>query len=307
MLLSGSATSSPPDTSPMVSSTSGRSRKSILPTSGASRSATSSPASGSGLTPFGLPDGATIDLFGPVPVRANLSATQAKAVGLMTSGTSGRRGFTSSASAALCASTASRLQAAMPSDGGTLFTLTWKTRATPAGLSISALRASARRTSGSGSTGWPTPTSHNPGSAEDPAARRRRGFNAGLDVDGRRASRDSVSLLGDAGMHDRARRAGETDADRALESHRSGVACSAVGDAERDGLRIGRRPAADEPHKSGYWSVCDWIECRDGKRRPVEPGTFPLAHGSPARVGRLRAYGNAIVAPLAAEFVRATA
>ena len=45
-----------------------------------------------------------------------------------------------------------------------------------------------------------------------------------------------------------------------------------------------------------FWSDCDWLPCRDGKARPVEPGTFPLAHGSTARVGRLRAYGNAIVA-----------
>jgi DNA (cytosine-5)-methyltransferase 1 len=50
----------------------------------------------------------------------------------------------------------------------------------------------------------------------------------------------------------------------------------------------------------------DWIECTDGKWRPVEPGTFPLAHGVPARMGRLRGYGNAIVPQVAAEFVRAT-
>ena len=31
----------------------------------------------------------------------------------------------------------------------------------------------------------------------------------------------------------------------------------------------------------------------------VEPDTFPLAHGVTARVGRLRAYGNAITAPVA--------
>ncbi|MBS0329242.1 MAG: DNA cytosine methyltransferase [Proteobacteria bacterium] len=53
-----------------------------------------------------------------------------------------------------------------------------------------------------------------------------------------------------------------------------------------------------------FWANAEWIPCRDGKWRPVEPGTFPLAHGAPARVGRLRAYGNAIVAPLAAEWVR---
>jgi DNA (cytosine-5)-methyltransferase 1 len=55
--------------------------------------------------------------------------------------------------------------------------------------------------------------------------------------------------------------------------------------------------------RSSFWSGCDWIPCQDGKARPVEPGTFPLAHGTSARVGRLRAYGNAIVAPLAAEFI----
>ena len=47
----------------------------------------------------------------------------------------------------------------------------------------------------------------------------------------------------------------------------------------------------------------DWIICSDGKARPVEPGTFPLAHGAPARVGRLRAYGNAIVAEAAKLFI----
>ncbi|MFN7341582.1 MAG: DNA cytosine methyltransferase [Opitutia bacterium] len=56
---------------------------------------------------------------------------------------------------------------------------------------------------------------------------------------------------------------------------------------------------------NGQWRDADWLGCRDGKWRPVEPGTFPLAHGAPARVGRLRAYGNAIVAPLAAEVIRA--
>ncbi len=55
----------------------------------------------------------------------------------------------------------------------------------------------------------------------------------------------------------------------------------------------------------GFWRDADWLLCRDGKWRPVEPGTFPLAHGASARVGRLRAYGNAIVAPLAAEFIAA--
>ena len=50
---------------------------------------------------------------------------------------------------------------------------------------------------------------------------------------------------------------------------------------------------------NGAWSDVDWLLCRDGKWRPVEPDTFPLAHGATARVGRLRAYGNAITSPVA--------
>ena len=56
---------------------------------------------------------------------------------------------------------------------------------------------------------------------------------------------------------------------------------------------------------NGYWRDADWLYCRDGKWRPVEPGTFPLVNGAPARVGRLRAYGNAINAEAARVFIEA--
>jgi DNA (cytosine-5)-methyltransferase 1 len=56
---------------------------------------------------------------------------------------------------------------------------------------------------------------------------------------------------------------------------------------------------------NGQWRNADWLGCTDGKWRPVEPGSQPLAYGIPGRVGRLRAYGNAIVPAQAAEFVRA--
>ncbi len=59
------------------------------------------------------------------------------------------------------------------------------------------------------------------------------------------------------------------------------------------------------PRTTGFWSGCLWIPCRDGKARPIEPGTFPLAYGVPARVGRLRGYGNAIVPQTAAIFIEA--
>lgn len=66
-------------------------------------------------------------------------------------------------------------------------------------------------------------------------------------------------------------------------------------------------------------SLCAWsryriIECRDIDKRtgrnalrrvPVEPEFFPLAYGVPGSVGRVRAYGNAIVPQVAATFLRA--
>ena len=102
----------------------------------------------------------------------------------------------------------------------------------------------------------------------------------------------------------------------------AGTTRVALGDAERTGLEVEQREpgiprAACETAEgeaverastgacNGHWSDADWLYCRDGKYRPVEPGTFPLAHGAPTRVGRLRGYGNAIVAPVAQEFIEA--
>lgn len=58
-----------------------------------------------------------------------------------------------------------------------------------------------------------------------------------------------------------------------------------------------------DPHH-GFWSDADWLGCRDGKFRPVEPGIQPLVNGVPARVVRLRGYGNAIVPQVGAQFIR---
>jgi hypothetical protein len=132
-----------------------------------------------------------IDLFGLVPVRANLSARQAKALGLLTSGTYGRTSSTSSASAALQSSLENRLRARTQILGSTLYKMIWKAWDTGSGRSRSRLRASVLRTSGTGSTGqqhleidgtwypveqllngWPTPTKGNGDrGGQDPAKR----------------------------------------------------------------------------------------------------------------------------------------
>lgn len=62
----------------------------------------------------------------------------------------------------------------------------------------------------------------------------------------------------------------------------------------------------DRPHAPMLGrNAADWLYCRDGKWRPVEPGTFPLADAAASRVGRLRAYGNALDAETATQFVAA--
>ncbi len=65
------------------------------------------------------------------------------------------------------------------------------------------------------------------------------------------------------------------------------------------------RQAGCNSSTNGFWSTPLWLDCRGGKKRPTESSIFPLAHGAAKRVGRLRAYGNAIVAPQAAEFIKA--
>ena len=87
------------------------------------------------------------------------------------------------------------------------------------------------------------------------------------------------------------------------------------------GLPTGARQ--DVPHglpgpTNGFWRDADWLFCRDGKWRPIEPGTFPLVDGAAFRVGSgsafegksrqgmLKGYGNAIDAEATVDFIEAT-
>jgi len=109
----------------------------------------------------------------------------------------------------------------------------------------------------------------------------------------------------------------ETRGQRQRSSHAGGVAVSDGGNSgelanaehgrcEESKISI-RQPrqieATSIKRRPTYWDACDWLPCIDGKARPVESGTFPLAHGAPNRVGRLRGYGNSLVAPQAQAFI----
>ena len=115
---------------------------------------TSSPESAPGPTLSGSQDGLMTDPSGPGPAPVSRSARRAKVGARRTSGTSGPSSGASSLSADLQSSLESRLRAALVGLGSPLYALTWKPWAMQSGPPICALRASARRTSDSGSFGW---------------------------------------------------------------------------------------------------------------------------------------------------------
>lgn len=85
----------------------------------------------------------------------------------------------------------------------------------------------------------------------------------------------------------------------------TGFPVGSVSDDECRSVRLEGAAAGATGSVRDPWRGAERIECSDGRWRPAEPGTFPLAHGASARVGRLRAYGNAIVPQAAAAFIGA--
>src|SRR5574339_197755 len=77
---------------------------------------------------------------------------------------------------------------------------------------------------------------------------------------------------------------------------------------EREGEEVQRgavRHEGEAARPGGRWSDFRTVRCTDGKTRRVGSGVCPLAYGVPARVGKLRAYGNAVVPEVAAAFIKA--
>ena len=80
-------------------------------------------------------------------------------------------------------------------------------------------------------------------------------------------------------------------------------------DARKESGRIGtgeNRPSP-APSVSTPWDDYEAAYFAGGEARRIQRGALPLADGIPARVVKLRGYGNAIVPKLAAEFIRCLA
>ncbi len=127
--------------------------------------------------------------------------------------------------------------------------------------------------------------------------------NCGVSL-GSGGTRDARAGLGGSSSH-----GGLADAEHDGHCGSKSYSPQSNSDKQNFGLSDGRHFALEgQPATSptnGFWGSADWLYCRDGKWRPVEPGTFPLAYGAAARVGRLRAYGNAIVPQVAQAFIEA--
>ena len=118
----------------------------------------SSPGSEDGPSPCGEQAGQQTDPSGPGAAPASRSHRLADAGAWTTSATSGPSGSASLRSAGLSSALASRLAATVECDGSTLYAMTWRDTATPAGRYHPRLAVTALRTQESGCTGWPTPT-----------------------------------------------------------------------------------------------------------------------------------------------------
>lgn len=146
-----------------------QSQTSNPPTCGDIPSVISSAESQDGAVLLNSRDGLQLDLFGRevAPVRATPS--QARAGASLMRETYGHIFTGSSGSADLTQSLASRLRERLATVGSTVYAETWKKKVTPLGRSYWAHTASTPRTSGKGSTGWPTPQTNEPGGPDRPS------------------------------------------------------------------------------------------------------------------------------------------
>lgn len=121
------------------------------------------------------------------------------------------------------------------------------------------------------------------------------------------ALREGSHAASHPGVHRREEGAGSWDVDPAGLFGDGYLADPNGGGREQrsDNQAAGHRQAAAAASRGSAWDSAGGIVGHDGKARRIEPSIRLLAHGVPGRVGRLRAYGNAIVPQVAAEVIGA--
>ena len=318
-------------------------RKSSPQTCGDSINVTSSLALGAGHLLSDSPESQTTGQSGREAVHVSRFRARDSGKELPINDISGPLFIGLSQSAILQSSLESRLRANLEGNGSPLYVLTWKHWDMPAGVPISRLRASARRTSANVSSGWPTPIDNDHRKRETCVKGQDGKLSIAVLLVGWPTPRASVNetIRQDAAMRDYQR----TDTGKSLavtaqvmltgwSTPRSTESGHTTGNPERALTHRSRledqvflagwaTPHAPREHDSDH-SAFRWnpnvnqdnpmmqILGRDAglsdvpmeKRGQLNPGIFPLADGIPGRVGRLRAYGNAIVPQLAAVFVQ---
>ena len=147
-----------------------------------SSSAISSPGLGDGPTPSDSLAGTTPAPSGPAPVPVSRSRQPAPKLAGTIPAIFGRRGISSSRSAALQSSLVNRLKTRLDTAGSIVCAMTWKETVTPSGRSVCLLRASARSTSDNDSGLWPSPTRADAASARNSTATRYRIPPTGIHV-----------------------------------------------------------------------------------------------------------------------------
>jgi hypothetical protein len=241
------------------------------------RNATFSQALEAGLTHYDYLAGRKTGRSGREAALVSHSVSPAKAKELKTSDTFGPLFDGLSPKNDLQQSLENRLRQAMAVNGCQEYVLTWKRWDMKSGPPICALRASGRRISGKGYSGWQSPKASD---CKSPGKSRDIHLKGRIDNGGMAHSKQQ-GLEGHAGDGDRRNQPGRQQA------HANGS--TAKGGA------------------AGFWSNSIPIPCADGKWRrvPTQPTLFPLADGLPNRVGALRGAGNAIVPQVAAAFIKA--
>ena len=286
-----------------------------------------------GCLPLNGQDGADPSGLEAVPVSRFRARDSEKA--MPTNATSGPLFNALSPSAALSYALGSKLVANLEGSGCPLYRLIWSQQDMPSGPQIFRLRASGRHTSGSDSTGWPTPVSQPAnGTPEDFLRRKResvaRGSQMGIVLSDLQMVAKTVEVplagwptpdaIGFATSNPETalKRAGKkTSADRQFTLGDAAHLAGWVTPSARDWKDApGMATEASNPGRidvqtygpvaeAGTWIDVEWLPCADGKARPTQPGLHPLAARVPGDVAKLRALGNAVVPEVAAAFIQA--